>query len=220
MNISSENWHDETKTITATRNEHDLLGERAVPADAYYGLQTLRAVENFPITGITLSRFPEFIKAYAMVKKACARANLALGLLEPGIAAAIETACDEIASGKLNDQFVVDMIQGGAGTSTNMNMNEVIANRALEISGFQFGDYAQIHPNNHVNLSQSTNDTYPTAIRLSILLSYESLVHSMDMLCYELKQKAIEFSDVIKMGRTQLQDAVPMTLVRSSTHSM
>ncbi|MDE1174014.1 MAG: aspartate ammonia-lyase [Parvibaculaceae bacterium] len=212
MDSFSDDSRGEKEAATAMRTEHDLLGEGAVPADAYYGLQTLRAVENFPITGITLSRFPEFIKAYAMVKKACARANLALGLLEPEIATVIEAACDEIASGKLNDQFVVDMIQGGAGTSTNMNMNEVIANRALELSGFQFGDYARIHPNNHVNLSQSTNDTYPTAIRLSILLSYESLVRSMDMLCYELKQKAIEFSDVIKMGRTQLQDAVPMTL--------
>ena len=194
------------------RMEHDLLGERTVPADAYFGLQTLRAVENFQITGITLSQYPKFIKAFAMVKKAAARTNQALGLLDGDIADAISLACDEIIAGGLHRQFVVDMMQGGAGTSTNMNANEVIANRALELTGHRKGEYQYIHPNNHVNLSQSTNDAYPTAIRLGILLSYEDLTRAMDNLCYELKQKAVEFSDVIKMGRTQLQDAVPMTL--------
>ena len=194
------------------RLEHDLLGDRAVPADAYFGLQTLRAVENFQITGTPLGQYPTFVKAIAMVKKAAVRANRALGLLEPEIAEAVSQACDEVIDSRLNEEFVVDMIQGGAGTSTNMNANEVIANRALELMGHRKGEYQFVHPNNHVNLSQSTNDTYPTALRLAILLSYEDLTRAMDNLCYELKQKAVEFSDVIKMGRTQLQDAVPMTL--------
>ena len=195
-----------------TRMEHDLLGEKAVPADVYYGIQTLRALENYDITGIPLSHFPNFVKALAMVKKAAALANMKLGDLDPAIGDAIGKACDEIIAGNLHGQFVVDMIQGGAGTSTNMNANEVIANRALEIHGHSRGDYVVIHPNNHVNLSQSTNDAYPTAIRLAILLGYKELTDAMSNLAYELKQKAVEFSDVIKMGRTQLQDAVPMTL--------
>lgn len=194
------------------RLEHDLLGDRPIPVDAYYGIQTLRAQENFRITDIHLSHFPNFIKALAMVKKAAVRANRKLGYLDPKIADAISRACDEVIAGQLHDQFIVDMIQGGAGTSTNMNANEVIANRALELLGHAKGEYQYVHPNNHVNLSQSTNDAYPTAIRLAILLSYGELTQAMDNLCYELKQKAIEFSSVIKMGRTQLQDAVPMTL--------
>ena len=194
------------------RLEHDLLGEREVPADAYYGIQTLRAVENYAITGIPLSHFPNFIKALAMVKKAAAKANQKLGDLESSIGDAICKACDEIIAGNLHGQFVVDMIQGGAGTSTNMNANEVIANRALEIHGYSRGQYEIIHPNNHVNQSQSTNDAYPTTIRLAILLSYKELADAMVDFAYELKQKSVEFGDVIKMGRTQLQDAVPMTL--------
>lgn len=194
------------------RVEHDLLGERQVPADAYYGIQTLRGVENFDITGIPLAHYPQFIRALAMVKKAAAKANHKLGDLAKNIADAICAACDEIIAGNLHNQFVVDMIQGGAGTSTNMNANEVIANRALEILGHSRGEYDVIHPNNHVNLAQSTNDAYPTAIRLAILLSHESLTKALSELAYELKQKSVEFSDVIKMGRTQLQDAVPMTL--------
>jgi aspartate ammonia-lyase len=194
------------------RLEHDLLGDREVPAYAYYGVQTLRAMENFRITGITLSNYPNFIRALAMVKKAAAMANQKLRNLDQTIAEAICLACDEIIAGGLHNQFVVDMIQGGAGTSTNMNANEVIANRALELLGHVKGEYQYCHPNNHVNLSQSTNDAYPTAIRLAVLLSYGDLVKAMDNLCYELKQKAIEFSQIIKMGRTQLQDAVPMTL--------
>lgn len=194
------------------RAEHDLIGDRDVPAELYYGIQTLRAVENYDITDIRLSHFPILIKAMAMVKKAAARANLKLGDLDAHVGSAIEAACDDIISGRLHDQFVVDMIQGGAGTSTNMNANEVIANRALEIMGRNRGEYEIVHPNNHVNLSQSTNDAYPTAIRLAILLSYKHLTTAMGELTYQLKQKAVEFSEVIKMGRTQLQDAVPMTL--------
>ena len=199
-------------SVGAKRKEHDLLGDREVPADVYYGVQTLRAMENYNITGIPLSHFPHFVRALAMVKKAAAKANQTLGDLAPAIGEAIGKACDEIIAGNLHGQFVVDMIQGGAGTSTNMNANEVIANRALEINGHSRGQYEFIHPNNHVNLSQSTNDAYPTAIRLALLLSYRALSDAMADLAYELKQKAVECCDVIKMGRTQLQDAVPMTL--------
>jgi aspartate ammonia-lyase len=194
------------------RVEHDLLGERNLPADVYYGIETLRALENFNITGIPVAHFPYLIKALAMVKKAAATANHKLNDLNDDISHAVCAACDEIIAGNLHHQFIVDMIQGGAGTSTNMNANEVIANRALEILGHSKGDYHIIHPNDHVNRSQSTNDAYPTAIRLSILLSYKELTAAMANLSYELKQKSVEFSKVIKMGRTQLQDAVPMTL--------
>ena len=194
------------------RLEHDLLGEREIPIDAYYGVQTLRALENFRITDVTLKSFPQFIKSLAQVKKAAAMANVLVGTLDPEISKYICKACDEIIAGHWHDQFVVDMIQGGAGTSTNMNANEVIANRALELSGKKKGEYDFIHPNNHVNLAQSTNDAYPTALRLATLQSIPSLIDGIKELCHELNLKAVEFSDVIKMGRTQLQDAVPMTL--------
>ena len=194
------------------RLEHDLLGEREIPIDAYYGVQTLRALENFRITDVTLKSFPQFIKSLAQVKKSAAIANVFVGTLDPEISKYICKACDEIIAGHWHDQFVVDMIQGGAGTSTNMNANEVIANRALELSGKKKGEYDFIHPNNHVNLAQSTNDAYPTALRLATLQSIPSLIDGIKELCHELNLKAVEFSDVIKMGRTQLQDAVPMTL--------
>lgn len=194
------------------RLEHDLLGEREIPVDAYYGVQTLRALENFRITDVPLRNFPIFIKSLAQVKKAAALANAQVGVLDGEIAKYISMACDEIIAGHWHDQFLVDMIQGGAGTSTNMNANEVIANRALELSGKKKGEYEYIHPNNHVNLAQSTNDAYPTALRLATLQSVPQLVEALAELCDALHEKAIEFSDVIKMGRTQLQDAVPMTL--------
>ncbi|MFA7331635.1 MAG: aspartate ammonia-lyase [Candidatus Delongbacteria bacterium] len=196
----------------AVRVEHDLLGDREVPRDVYYGVQTLRALENFDITGIPLHHFPFFIKALAMVKKAAAQANTRLGLLPEDLSTAIQQACDEIIDGQLHNQFVVDMVQGGAGTSTNMNANEVIANRALELLGEEMGCHTRLHPNDHVNLSQSTNDAYPTAIHLAMLLSVRPLVSEMEELVEALRAKAREFSRVIKMGRTQLQDAVPMTL--------
>ncbi|MEE1618170.1 aspartate ammonia-lyase [Brachybacterium sp. J153] len=199
-------------TPGATRLEHDLLGDREVPADAYYGVQTLRAQENFHITGVPLAHFPRLIEALAQVKRAAARANHALGALDGERAAAIEQACAEIADGALHEHFVVDMIQGGAGTSTNMNANEVIANRALEILGREKGDYAHLHPNNHVNLAQSTNDVYPTAVRLAMMLSFPALADAMDHLIGTLRAKGEEFSQVLKMGRTQMQDAVPMTV--------
>jgi aspartate ammonia-lyase len=195
-----------------TRSEHDLLGDRDVPQDAMYGVQTLRAVENFPITGIRLSAFPPLVKAIAMVKQACARANVRVGDLDKTIGLAIDEACQEIIEGHWHGHFVVDMVQGGAGTSTNMNANEVIANRSLEILGHARGDYAHCHPNNHVNASQSTNDVYPTTIRVAILFTVVALRDAMQTLRAELVARATDFDRVVKMGRTQLQDAVPMTL--------
>ncbi len=195
-----------------TRQEHDLLGDRDVPHEVYYGVQTLRALENFSISGVTLSFYPLLIEALAMVKLAAAKANYDLGILSKPIADAIEQACREIISGKYHGHFVVDMVQGGAGTSTNMNANEVIANRALEILGYQKGDYKYCHPNNHVNLSQSTNDAYPTSVKIALINSNKKLIDVLKTLIASFKQKAQEFSHVIKMGRTQLQDAVPMTL--------
>lgn len=194
------------------RIEHDLLGEREVPHELYYGIQTLRALENFPITGIPISHFPELIIALAQVKYACALANYQLGLLPEKIKDAIVQACKEIIDGRFHTHFVVDMIQGGAGTSTNMNANEVIANRALEIMGYEFGQYQYCHPNNHVNLSQSTNDVYPTSLRIAFIYSLQKLLPVLEDLIDSFRKKAKEFAHIIKMGRTQLQDAVPMTL--------
>ena len=195
-----------------TRAEHDLLGNRDVPHERFYGIQTLRAIENFNISGITLNFFPMIIEGLAIVKMAAAKANEELGLLSKPIADAIVDACHDIANGKLHSHFVVDMIQGGAGTSTNMNANEVIANRALEILGYEKGDYIHCHPNNHVNLSQSTNDAYPTAIKIALYNANKKLVLVLANLVDAFKVKGEEFSKIIKMGRTQLQDAVPMTL--------
>jgi len=194
------------------RIEHDLLGEREVPMDAYYGVHTLRALENFPISGIPISTYPNMVRALACVKQACALANHELGLLDEEHANAIVKACEEIRAGKLHSQFVVDVIQGGAGTSTNMNANEVIANRALELLGFARGDYKELHPLEHVNLSQSTNDAYPTAIKVALQFEIVELIAAMEVLRLAFAEKANEFKDILKMGRTQLQDAVPMTL--------
>lgn len=195
-----------------TRSEHDLLGDRDIPAEFYYGVQTMRALENFNISGVTLHFYPAIIEAFAMVKLAAAKANRDIEQLDPDIAKAIMEACDEIIQGKHHKHFVVDMIQGGAGTSTNMNANEVIANRALEILGHQRGEYKYCHPNNHVNLSQSTNDAYPTAVKIALFNSNKTLVDGLLNLIISFRRKGREFSHVIKMGRTQLQDAVPMTL--------
>lgn len=198
-----------------TRTEHDLLGYREVPYEYYYGIQTLRALENFNISGVQLNFFPVFAESLAMVKLAAAKANHDLGLLSKSLSDAIIRACNEIINGKYSFHFVVDMIQGGAGTSTNMNANEVIANRALEILGYEKGQYEHCHPNNHVNLSQSTNDAYPTGIKIALIRSNERLVQVLSELIASFKAKAAEFANVIKMGRTQLQDAVPMTLGQS-----
>ena len=195
-----------------TRVEHDLIGNRDVPADAYWGVHTLRARENFPISGVLIHQSPYLVEALAAVKEAAAETNHDLGLLPDDIHGAIVAACREIRGGALRDQFVVDVIQGGAGTSTNMNANEVIANRALELLGHPKGHYEVLHPNEHVNLSQSTNDVYPTAVKISIILAAQDLVDSLGVLEESFGRKAAEFHDILKMGRTQLQDAVPMTL--------
>ncbi|RNC68253.1 MAG: aspartate ammonia-lyase [Desulfuromonadales bacterium] len=198
--------------ITAVRREHDLLGDREVPLSAYYGVQTLRGVENFPISGMPVKNFAHFVDALAMVKKAAAQANCELGVLAKEKMEAICAACDEILAGKLHNNFVVDMIQGGAGTSTNMNANEVIANRALEILGHNKGEYKFLHPNDDVNCSQSTNDAYPTAIKLAVYFSLQDTLGALGELKTALEGKEQEFAQVLKMGRTENQDAVPMTL--------
>lgn len=198
--------------MKTTRLEHDLLGELEVPAHRYYGIQTLRALDNFRITGIPISHYPELILSLAFIKKAAALANRDLGLLAPETAQAIAWGCDRILAGRCHEEFVVDVIQGGAGTSTNMNANEVVANLALEYLGLDKGRYDIVHPLNHVNCSQSTNDVYPTALRVTLSRKLDALEIQMATLQRSLAAKALEFADVIKMGRTQLQDAVPMTL--------
>ncbi|MBY6679413.1 aspartate ammonia-lyase [Rhodococcus sp. BP-332] len=198
--------------MAATRTEHDLLGGREVPADVLWGIHTLRATENFPITGRPISSNTKLIRALAAVKYAAAAANIELGLLDEVRGDAILQAAREILDGRWHDQFVVDVIQGGAGTSTNMNANEVIANRALVLLGHRPGEYAHLHPNEHVNLGQSTNDVYPTACNIATILAVADLSESMRILQDAFRAKAEEFRAIVKMGRTQLQDAVPMTL--------
>jgi aspartate ammonia-lyase len=194
------------------RIEHDLLGEKAIPSDAYYGVQTARALENFHISGVELRLYPDFIRALAMVKLAAARANFDCGQFDGDILGGIEKACAELIDGKLHDEFRLDMFQGGAGTSTNMNANEVIANRALELMGHGKGEYEFCDPHDHVNCSQSTNDAYPTALHIGLALGNVRLVAAMKELIASFRAKGKEFSGILKMGRTQLQDAVPMTL--------
>ena len=194
------------------REEHDFLGVKPIPDDAYWGVHSARAVENFSITGNSVAEMPDLVRAYAYIKKAAAQANAQLGAIEQSQADAIGKACDDVIAGKLHDQFVVDVIQGGAGTSTNMNANEVIANRALEHLGLEKGRYDVIHPNDHVNASQSTNDTYPTAVKLATWFGIQTLLTALAKLRGGFDAKAQEFKSVLKIGRTQLQDAVPMTL--------
>jgi len=196
----------------AMRIEHDLLGQKSIPDDAYYGVQTARAMENFRISSVPISQYPDLIRALAIVKLAAARANYDCKQFDEKILHGIERACQEIIDGRLHDEFKVDLIQGGAGTSTNMAANEVIANRALEFMGFQKGQYEYCDPHNHVNGSQSTNDAYPTALHIAIFLLNAKLVAQLHKLIDAFQRKGDEFRDVIKMGRTQLQDAVPMTL--------
>ena len=197
---------------TKYRTESDLLGSRDVPAEAYYGVQTQRARENFNISGHLLSGYPNFIKGMALTKKAAAIANVEVGMITPEQGKAIEWACDQLVEGRYHDQFPIDMIQGGAGTSTNMAANEVIANLALEHMGFPKGDYRHCSPNDVVNASQSTNDAYPCAIHMAMFLEHEALLPHLEQMIAALNYKSKEFAHVIKMGRTQLQDAVPMTL--------
>jgi len=201
-----------TSPSPVTRLEHDSLGEKAIPADSYFGVQTQRAIENFRISGIGINHYPNVIRAFGMVKKACAAANARLGYLAPEKQAAISAACDELIAGKLHEWFPIDVFQGGAGTSTNMNANEVIANRGLELMGKQKGEYQHLHPNDDVNLAQSTNDAYPTAVRLATLLGHAELSAALEDLAAEFAHRGLEFAAIVKLGRTQLQDAVPMTL--------
>jgi aspartate ammonia-lyase len=198
--------------MTQTRVETDSIGSVTLSSNALYGVHTARAAENFPITGVLLSQFPEFIESLAMTKKAAALANMELGVLDQTIGGAITRACDQIVSGEAHEHFIVDMLQGGAGTSTNMNANEVVTNLALRTMQRPLGEYKTIHPNDHVNLSQSTNDVYPTAVRLTMIRSCPALIAEQEELKAALLAKAAEFHDIIKVGRTQLMDAVPMRL--------
>ncbi|MDH1362959.1 aspartate ammonia-lyase [Acinetobacter johnsonii] len=195
-----------------TRVEKDLLGHKEIPAHCYYGVQTLRALENFNLSPNKLNQFPVFINALAMVKAACAEANFKLNKLEENKYNAIQYACEQIINYKYHDQFPIDMIQGGAGTSTNMNINEVLANIGLEHLDHLKGEYQYLHPNNDINMSQSTNDVYPTAIKVGLIFAIEQLNSPFQNLIQSFKNKSDEFSHILKMGRTQLQDAVPMTL--------
>mgnify|MGYP001101507418 FL=1 len=203
--------------MVKTRSEYDLLGEKDIPADVYWGVHTARAVENFQVTGTPIGRYTHLIRGLAFVKEAAAVANHELGLLSRERLDAIVRACREIRAGELHEQFVVDVIQGGAGTSTNMNANEVIANRALELLGHAKGEFQHLHPNEHVNIGQSTNDVFPSALKIAAWHGISGLIESMAYLRAAFEAKAAEFKDVLKMGRTQLQDAVPMTLGQEFT---
>jgi aspartate ammonia-lyase len=196
----------------ATRTEHDLLGDKQIPADAYYGVQTARALENFEISGTLINQYPGFVEAWAMVKLAAARANTQVGAMKPDRLAAIEKAYAAIMAGKYHEHFLVDWFQGGAGTSTNMNANEVMANIALELSGHKKGEYQFVEPHDDLNMSQSTNDSYPTAIKVAFLLRNDQLIAELQQLVLAFRKKGNEFLEIPKMGRTELQDAVPMTV--------
>ncbi|MCL4279583.1 MAG: hypothetical protein KJZ60_07845, partial [Ignavibacteriaceae bacterium] len=194
------------------RIEHDLLGDKQIPNDAYYGVQTMRALENFQISGQTTKDYPELVNAFVLVKLAAAKANYDSGALPKYVLDAVEKACKEVLAGKYHDQFLVDLYQGGAGTSANMNVNEVLANIALELSGKQKGDYAYIEPHDHLNMSQSTNDSYPTSLHVAIILMNDKMIPELNSLIASFEKKGKEFENILKMGRTELQDAVPMTL--------
>jgi aspartate ammonia-lyase len=195
-----------------TRTEKDLLGEKQIPADAYYGVQTLRALENFQVSGVKTNFYPDYVRAYAMVKLAAARANTEVGRMKKDRMEAIEKACQAVIDGKYHDQFLTDLYQGGAGTSANMNANEVLANIALEMSGHKKGEYQFIEPHDDLNMGQSTNDVYPTAIHIALLLHNDKVIHEAQLLSQSFHKKGDEFKNLLKMGRTEGQDAVPMTL--------
>jgi aspartate ammonia-lyase len=194
------------------RVEKDLLGEKQIPADAYYGVQTARALENFQISGVNINHYPGFVQAWAIVKLAAARANTDVGAMNKETLAAIEKACQAVLNGKYHDQFLVDWYQGGAGTSTNMNANEVLANIALELTGHKKGEYQFVEPHDHLNMSQSTNDSYPTAIKVAFLLRNDKLIEELQKLVASFRLKGNAFLEIVKMGRTEMQDAVPMTV--------
>src|SRR6201996_8204467 len=195
-----------------TRTEKDLLGEKQVPADAYYGVQTMRALENFQLSGVAINHYPGFVEAWAYVKLAAAQANYDVGAMKKDRLDAIEKACNAVLAGKYHDQFQVDWYQGGAGTSTNMNANEVLANIGLELTGHKKGEYQYLEPHDDLNMGQSTNDVYPTAIKVALLLHNTKLVKEAELLSASFHKKGAEFNNILKMGRTEGQDAVPMTL--------
>jgi len=195
-----------------TRTEKDLLGEKQVPADAYYGVQTLRALENFQLSGVAINHYPGFVEAWAYVKLAAAQANYDVGAMKKDRLDAIEKACNAVIAGKYHDQFQVDWYQGGAGTSTNMNANEVLANIGLELTGHKKGEYQYLEPHDDLNMSQSTNDSYPTAIKVALILRNDKLIEELQMLADSFRAKGKQYLMVVKMGRTELQDAVPMTV--------
>jgi hypothetical protein len=195
-----------------TRTEHDLLGDKQIPADAYYGVQTARALENFQISGVAINHYPGFVEAWAIVKLAAARANTDVGAMKPERLAMIEKACKAVMEGKYHDQFQVDWYQGGAGTSTNMNANEVLANVGLELSGHKKGEYQFLEPHDDLNMSQSTNDSYPTAIKVALMLRNDKLIAELQNLVASFRAKGDAYLRIVKMGRTELQDAVPMTV--------
>ena len=203
------------KTSGKTRMEHDLLGDKEVPEEALFGVQTLRCIENFDISRALLCQYPQFIKAFGIVKMGAIMANHKLGLVSDDIKNYVVAACQELIDGKHLEHFPVDMVQGGAGTSMNMNANEVIANRALEMMGKKHGEYQFVHPNDHVNMAQSTNDAYPSAMHLGFYMTHKDVKESLERLIASFEAKELEFANIIKMGRTQLQDAVPMTLGQS-----
>jgi len=200
------------QSSTQTRTEHDLLGEKQVPADAYYGVQTMRALENFQLSGVAINHYPGFVEAWAYVKLAAAQANYDVGAMKKDRLDAIEKACNAVLAGKYHDQFKVDWYQGGAGTSTNMNANEVLANIGLELTGHKKGEYQYLEPHDDLNMSQSTNDSYPTAIKVALILRNDKLVEELQLLADSFRAKGKQYLTVVKMGRTELQDAVPMTV--------
>ena len=198
-----------------TRREVDPLGERLIPKEAYFGIQTFRATENFRVSGLKAP--PQFIKAYVLIKKAAATANMQAGWLDEKIGKAIIQACNDVLDGQLQDQFVIDIFQAGAGTSFNMNVNEVLANRALELLGKQKGDYKSVNPNDHVNMAQSTNDTYPTALHVSVLMALQPLLSAVDNLADAFDELGKKNANILKSGRTHLQDALPVTIGQEFT---
>ena len=195
-----------------TRTEKDLLGEKQIPADAYYGVQTARALDNFKLSGVLINHYPGFVEAWAIVKLAAARANTEVGAMKKDRLAAIEKACAAVREGKYHDQFMVDWYQGGAGTSTNMNANEVLANIGLELTGHKKGEYQYLEPHDDLNMSQSTNDSYPTALKVAFLLRNDRLISELEQLATSFRMKGDAYLEIVKMGRTEMQDAVPMTV--------
>ena len=211
--VAGSSWSQEAQTSPSKpRVEKDLLGEKEIPANAYYGVQTARALENFQLSGVLINHYPGFVEAWAIVKLAAAQANTDVGAMKPDRLAAIQKASDEILAGKYHDQFLVDWYQGGAGTSTNMNANEVLANVGLEATGHQKGEYQFLEPHDDLNMSQSTNDSYPTAIKVAILLRNDKLIEQLKMLSASFRTKGQAYLEIVKMGRTEMQDAVPMTV--------